>query len=303
VAFVPLVNNHLIRILDSTTGAEFGVQSPFVGFMGPISVKLGDVNGDGFIDLIVAAGSSGGPRIVVLDGRTGYQTPLTDFMAFDAAFCGGVNVAVGDVNGDGVLDIVVGAGPGGGPHVKVFSFANNNLVTVIEFMAYDHRFSGGVNVAVGDVNGDGKADIITGAGVGGGPHVKAFDGSSQATLLSFFAYGWNQAFGVNVAAGDVTGDGIVDIITAPEFGGGPLVRVFRGRDAILQSEFFAYEAGFLGGVNVGVGRVPGFNRLAVLTGPGLSGGAHVRGLDGLNGVAVFDEFLIDSSIRTGANVS
>ena len=298
-----MVNSQLIRILDSTTGEEYGVQSPFDGFTGPISVKTGDVNGDGTIDLIVAAGPGGGPRVVVLDGKSGYQTPLTDFMAFDAGFRGGVTIALGDVNGNGVMDIVVGAGPGGGPHVKAFSFANNTVVTVTEFMAYDIGFSGGVNVAVGDVNGDGKTDIITGAGAGGGPHVKAFDGTSQATLLSFFAYGLNETFGVNIAAGDVTGDGIVDIITAPGVGGGPLVRVYRGSDAVLQTEFFAYEAEFLGGINVGVGRVAGFNRLAILTGPGPSGGSRIRGFDGLNGLPVFEKFLADANMPMGANIS
>jgi serralysin len=57
------------------------------------------------------------------------------------------------------------------------------------FFAYDQSFSGGVRVAAVDVNGDGKADIVTGAGPGGGPHVKAFDGTNPGNVLeSFFAF-------------------------------------------------------------------------------------------------------------------
>jgi hypothetical protein len=56
-----------------------------------------------------------------------------------------------------------------------------------------------VRVAAGDVNGDGRADIITGAGPGGGPHVRVFDGATLAELDSFFAY--NPLFGGGVFVG------------------------------------------------------------------------------------------------------
>src|SRR5439155_24677933 len=142
---------------------------------------------------------------------------LASFYAYDAAFTGGVSVAAGDVTGDGKADIVTGAGPGGGPHVKVFGGAG--FAAVAGFFAYGPTFAGGVNVAAGDVTGDGKADIITGSGPGGGPHVKAFDGAALALggsaaagavagpLRSFFAYDAGVAGGVSVAIGDVTGGG------------------------------------------------------------------------------------------------
>src|SRR4051794_7920963 len=64
------------------------------------------------------------------------------------AFTGGVSVAAGDVNGDGFPDIVTGAGPTGGPHVKAFSGKDGS--ELFSFYAYDAGFTGGVNVAVGD---------------------------------------------------------------------------------------------------------------------------------------------------------
>ena len=79
-----------------------------------------------------------------------------------------------DINGDGLDEIITGAGPGGGPHVRVFSLAGG-VVTELAgqgFYAYDPAFPGGVNVACGDVTGDGVPEIITGAGPGGGPHVR-----------------------------------------------------------------------------------------------------------------------------------
>src|SRR5204863_7714922 len=113
-------------------------------------------------------------------------------------FTGGVRVATGDVNGDGYDDLITAAGAGGGPHVKVFDGKTGALLR--EFMAYDAAFTGGVYVAAGDVNGDGKADIVTGVGVGGGPHVKAFSGADGSVLASFMAYDANFLGGVYVAA-------------------------------------------------------------------------------------------------------
>ena len=73
--------------------------------------------------------------------------------------------------------------------MKVFSGADAEQVRT--FFAYDPAFLGGVFVAAGDVNGDGRADLITGAGMiglGSGPHVKVFDGRDNAELQSFFAF-------------------------------------------------------------------------------------------------------------------
>src|SRR5439155_224923 len=118
--------------------------------------------------LAVGADAGGGPNVKVYDPATG--AVLANFFAYAANFTGGVTVAAGDVDNDGRADIVTGAGPGGGPHVRVFSGANPAQV-LIEFFAYAPNFGGGVFVAAGDTNCDAKADIITGAGPGGGPQV------------------------------------------------------------------------------------------------------------------------------------
>src|SRR5262249_55120877 len=150
-----------------------------------------------------------------------------DFLAYAPTFLGGVRVAVGDVNGDGVPDILTAPGAGGGPLVKVFS--GTDLALLRSFDAYDEAFPGGLYVAAGDVNGDGRADIITAPDVGGGPLVRVFDGASGVLTLAFNAYDPTFTGGVRVAAGDTNGDGKAEIITGPGFGGGPLVKVFNGR--------------------------------------------------------------------------
>jgi hypothetical protein len=85
-----------------------------------------------------------------------------------------------------------------------------------------------VFVAAGDFTGDGKAELLTGADAGGGPHVRVFNAQDGSVLYNFFAYDSQFFGGVRVAAGDVTGDGVSDIITGPGPGGGSHVRFFDG---------------------------------------------------------------------------
>src|SRR5262245_29673765 len=84
--------------------------------------------------------------------------------------------------------VVMAPGPGSQPVVRVRDTVGN----VTNFFAYDPLFTGGVRVALGDVNGDGVLDIITGAGPGGGPQVKVWDGTDHTLIASFFAF--NPAF-------------------------------------------------------------------------------------------------------------
>src|SRR5436189_238787 len=133
------------------------------------------------------------PQIKVFDGMTGQLT--RSYLGFEKTFLGGVYVAAGDVNGDGLADIIVGRDTGK-PQVRVFSGADGSLLS--SFFAYP-GFNGGVRVAVGDVNGDGIPDIITGAGKGPAQPLRAFDGQSLAALDSFFALDPRTSKGLFVA--------------------------------------------------------------------------------------------------------
>jgi len=223
-------------------------------------------------------------------------TPRFTFLAYDQRFTGGVTVATVDFNNDGVDDVVTGAASNGGPHVKVFD--GRNLNQLASFFAYDASFTGGIFVAAGDVNNDGQVDIITGANAGGGPHVKAFSGVNLVELRSFFAY--NAAFrgGVRVAAGDVNNDGNDDIITGAGAGGGPHVEAFSGANGSLLRSFFAYDAGFTGGVYVASGDNNGDGVGDIITGAGAGGGPHVQVFNGLN-LALLQSFFAYNPAFTG----
>jgi fibronectin-binding autotransporter adhesin len=289
------------RLFDPETQLErFGVIAFDPVFPGGVRVAVADLDGDGIPDLITGAGPGGGPHVRVFDGATGAPFPgaLGSFFAFDPAFAGGVYVAAGYC--DGAPRLVVGAGAGGGPHVKVFDGQTGALLA--SFFAYDVAFPGGVRVAAGDVNGDGCDDIVTGAGPGGGPHVEAFDGRTLAVLRSFMAYDASFTGGVYVAAGDVDGDGRADVVTGAGAGGGPHVKVFSGQDGALLQSFFAFDAGFSGGVRVGAVDVNGDGRADIVAGAGPGGGPHVRVFNAADGTVLWEFFAYDAAFSGGVFV-
>jgi hypothetical protein len=223
------------------------------------------------------------------------QTPST-FHAY-GGFPGGTRVARGDVNGDGTTDIVTGAGPGGGPNVRVFR-PDGSLLS--SWFAYGTGFSGGVDVAACDLDGDGKAEIITGPGAGGGPDVRVF--RADGTLIkSFFAYSGGFAGGVNVSCADVNGDGKPEILTGPGAGGGPDVREFKSDGTLIKS-FFAYSGGFAGGVDVAGGNVDNSGAAEIITGPGAGGGPNARIFRG-DGTLLRSWFAYDGGFAGGVRVS
>jgi len=134
--------------------------------------------------ILLGAGATGGPHVRVLQSPSGTET--ASFFAWDQAYGGGAPVAAGDVNGDGIEDIIVGTGGSSGSDVTVRNGANP--AAQILYLAPYPGFSGGVFVAAGDIDGNGRDEIIVGAGAGGGPHVKVFDGITGGQIAGFYAY-------------------------------------------------------------------------------------------------------------------
>src|SRR5207237_10776749 len=125
---------------------------------------------------------------------------------------------------DGKAEISCGADKGGGPTVTVF---RGDGTMVASFFPYAMAFTGGVRVGSVDADGNGKAEIVTVPGPGGGPNVEVFAGASNPTLLtSFFAFNPNFSQGFFVAGGDVNGDGRGEVIVGIDAGSSPTVGVY-----------------------------------------------------------------------------
>jgi len=131
----------IIRMID---GQRIYSVNPYPDFPGDINVTVGDVNKDGFPEIVTAVASGGGPHVKVFDGATAQLRK--EFYAYAPEFMGGVNVAVGNVVGDNHPEIITGAGKMGGPHVKVFDGVSGAVLN--SFFAGDPRNVGGVKVAV-----------------------------------------------------------------------------------------------------------------------------------------------------------
>jgi hypothetical protein len=242
-----------VRVFSGMDGSWSQV-APYGGFSGGVRVAVGDVNNDGRLDVVTAPGTSGAAEIRAYDGLT---LELIAQIPLDRSiFAGGVYVAVGDVDNDAAGEVIVGAGAGSPPWVSVFAADGTGLSS---FLAYDPQFLGGVRVAAGDLNGDGMADIVTGAGAGGGPHVKVFSGSSFDPIASFEAFDPQFQGGVFVAA--AANDGTVSVTAGAPTGAVATIRIF-GADGMVQ--WLKPLDGEKGGLTVAVspgpmGRTP--NRL------------------------------------------
>jgi hypothetical protein len=304
-----------VQVRRTSDGALLADFAPYgAGYTGGVSVAVGDVNGDGYLD-VVTGQQVGSAEVKVYDGKSFIDgtfnaanpdaSLVTHFLAYDPVYHVGVNVAVGDINGNGFDDIVTGASAGN-PHVKVYSgldIANKSFrpdapetSLLTSFFAYGLQFNIGVNVAVGDINGDGFADIVTGA-TAGNPHVKVYDGAGIARdnvgyqaenhiLNQFFAYGLQYNIGVNVAVGDVNGDGYGDIITGAA-AGNPHVKVYDGKsvgagaaaESNVIDQFFAYGLQFNVGAAVAATDFDGDGMAEILTGAS-TGTPHFRVVHG-----------------------
>lgn len=280
----------VVHVYDAATNALIGTLSPFErSNRGGVLVATADLTGDHVEDIIVAAGRGSAPWVLVYDGATLLE--VRRFQAYAEQFRGGVFIAAGDVTGDGRADLVTGAGAGGGPHVKLFDgaqlFPGGDVRTAVEpfeahgFFAYDAGFHGGVSVAIGDVNGDGIGDVITGAGPGGGPHVRAISGTDYRELASFFAYDPSMSRGVMVAAGEVLGTNRAQIVTAPLHGGSPHLRAFDNGTAV--KEYRPFDANLRNGATVAVRDLDDDGYAEVIAASGAGVRPQVRVLDALTG--------------------
>lgn len=265
-----------------------------------VRVSVGDLGGDGTNEIITAPGPGGGSTIRVFrsDGSL-----ITSFAAYAPAYNRGVIIATGDLDGDGKDEIITGTDVGAGPHVRTFN-GRGEAVFTPGFFAYDQQFRGGVTVAAGDVNGDGRDEIITGAGPGGGPHVRVFDRFGKYLGVDFFPFNTDYRGGVNVATTDVEGDGTDEIIMAVNQASAPAVKVYRadaGRNIV--ASFYAYPESMRYGVYAAGVDVDGDGRGEIVTAPRQGGSPHVRVFRGDGYPTSPGFFAFDQGFHLGVSVA
>jgi uncharacterized protein (TIGR03118 family) len=218
------------------------------GFTGGAFVTAGDIDHDGRAEIVVTPDEGGGPRVVTFSLVGTTLTVRSNFFGIDdPAFRGGARAALGDVNGDGTLDLAVAAGFEGGPRVALFN--GTTVLTsatptklVNDFFAFPGpdatTLRNGVFVTAGDFDGDGFADLAFGGGPGGGPRVlvvsgktltqTGIDAADGSPIANFFAFDGTQRGGVRLATKEGDGDTMRELVVGTGEGLSPEVKVYPG---------------------------------------------------------------------------
>jgi hypothetical protein len=253
--------------------------------------------------LAVGAGDGMPPRLVVYADDKG-----TAAHAFDAyhraAFKNGVRVAVADLNGDGLPEVVTV--PGGGSFARVWVFDGRDMSPIVRLETFGGKeYAYGHTVAAADLTRDGRALVAVAPDTGGPGLVEVYDLAAGRLLGTVSAFGREFVGGVRLAWGDVNGDGAPDLVTATGPGQvGTEVKIFDGRDVTkVLREFHVLDAKFQGGAWVAAADVSRNNRAEVVVGLDAGSRPLVRVFEGATGKLLGEAEPFPTNFRGGVRVA
>lgn len=203
------------------------------------AVAIADVSGDGVLDVVSANAGSGSTAVTVLFGNgNGSLRPAVSYSDTPAAF----SIAVGDVSGDGVLDIVTTHHANDSVSIRRGNLGGT-FGTAVSYSVGDEPSA----VAMGDLNGDGRLDLVVANNLSN--NLSVLQGNGDGTFLSAVNYAAG-AGATSVVLGDVNGDRVLDVVTASRYSDYVVVLLGRG-DGTLNLAVNYTAALFLSSVALG----------------------------------------------------
>ncbi len=259
------------------------------------------LSGDSAWSVVVVApdiGARSTPLVSVIDTATGAVE--RQFFAYEPTFRGGVRVAMGDVNGDDVPDIITAPGPGRVGEVRVFGIDGTEMVAY-RTLPFGPAWRGGVEVAAGDVDGNGRDDIVVSRSRGNGEvlifaSVNAADPITDVPYRRIVPFGPRFNGGATVAVADVgtfsggamtngsSPDGRVEIVVGNGPGTRSIVRVYDvSATPRVVATVRPFAATLRSGVSVTSGRITADSIDDIIISAGRGGGGAIEVYDGRTG--------------------
>jgi predicted outer membrane repeat protein len=248
--------------------------------------------------VIVTVPASGAlPVVRIFDAFEGGL--IREFRALSLGNGKGATLAVADVTGDGLDDIILGSGGGVPSRVSIYNGADGKLAH--SFAPFAATFPGGIQVAAGETTGDGTAEIVVASGSGAThPGVAVFNAQGkQRTAWPLAAAQF--AGGVNVAVVDRNGDGYGDVVVA-QAAGGSQITIFDGRGQRTPlATFSAYPTSYTGGVNITADDVDGDGLADLVVSPANGNTQQVRAFNART-FKIVEKFTADVAFKKGIYV-
>lgn len=255
-------------------GTVLATYSPFgTTFNKGISLTAGDVNNDGKDEIIVAPMTKGTPKIKVLKYASKKITLLRETSVFGSSVPGGLNISCGDVNGDGIDEIVVS------PYqdstvsdqvVKIYAYRNGNLVKLASKKLFASGFKG-IKTITADMNGDYKDEIIATPSLDAGDYLNVYSYASGSITKINTVTVYSDAYNgmTSLSKGDINNDNKDEVVLSVRTGGKPYIFIYKlsANKLKLHDKILVYDKTFTGGVNAIMLDVDSDSKAEVITAP------------------------------------
>jgi hypothetical protein len=278
-----------VTVFNSDGTVRFTVRPFGSSYTTGVKVATGDVTGDGVEDVVVGTAGGIAGRVRVIDGVTGRLRSGSVFSS--SSYTGQVEVAVGDVTGDGVDDIAVATNEGS-PRARVYRGGDFARLADFKPVSGSGSYLGRARVDLADVNADGRADLVVSGRYSTGTHVAGYSGATirsggtpSRAFQQFVLTGPGFEEGANLAAGDLSGDGYADLVFGSGWGASRVLAL-SGKDLVLAGarttlvDVTPVGPGYDNGVRVGLRDLDGDGRDDLLLGSGPESGNRVVGYNG-----------------------